>query len=81
VEDAGQLRISLLGPCAATSGDTPLDLGGPRQRAVLAVLVLARGEVVPVDRLTESVWGDRVPADPSGALHGHRRVVRTPAPP
>ena len=49
MEDAGQLQIGLLGPCAATSGGVPLDLGGPRQRAVLAVLVPSRGEVVPVD--------------------------------
>jgi hypothetical protein len=45
VDDAGRLRIGLLGACTAASGDTPLDLGGPRQRAVLVVLVLARDEV------------------------------------
>jgi hypothetical protein len=49
VENAGQLQIGLLCPCAATSGGVLLDLGGPRQRAALAVLVLSRGEVVPVD--------------------------------
>jgi hypothetical protein len=57
VDGTGQLRISLLGTCTASSGGSPLDLGGPRQRAVLAVLVLARGEAVRVERLTESVWG------------------------
>ena len=76
MEGDGQLRISLLGPCAATSAGIPLDLGGPRQRAVLAVLLLARGEVVPVDRLTESVWGDRVPADPAGALQAYVSHLR-----
>ena len=76
MEGNGQLRISLLGSCAATSGGAPLDLGGPRQRAVLAVLVLARGEVVPVDRLTESVWGDRAPADPAGALQAYVSHLR-----
>ena len=63
----GQLRISLLGTCTASADGAPLDLGGPRQRAVLALLVLARGEAVPVERLTESVWGERPPADPAGA--------------
>jgi DNA-binding SARP family transcriptional activator/tetratricopeptide (TPR) repeat protein/DNA-binding CsgD family transcriptional regulator len=76
VDDTGQLRISLLGPCAASSGDAPLDLGGPRQRAVLVVLVLARGEVVPVERLTEAVWGDRPPADPAGALQAYVSHLR-----
>jgi DNA-binding SARP family transcriptional activator len=71
-----QLHISLLGTCAATSGDVPLDLGGPRQRAVLVVLVLARGEVVPVERITEAVWGDRPPADPAGALQAYVSHLR-----
>jgi DNA-binding SARP family transcriptional activator/DNA-binding NarL/FixJ family response regulator len=76
VDEAGHLRISLLGPCTASSGDAPLDLGGPRQRAVLVVLVLARGEVVPVERLTEAVWGDRPPADPAGALQAYVSHLR-----
>lgn len=76
MEGTGQLRISLLGPCTASLEGTPLDLGGPRQRAVLVVLVLARGEVVPVERLTEAVWGDRPPADPAGALQAYVSHLR-----
>ncbi|TQN43874.1 transcriptional regulator [Blastococcus colisei] len=76
MEGTGQLRISLLGPCAASTGGEPLDLGGPRQRAVLVALVLARGEVVPVDRLTESVWGEHAPADPAGALQAYVSHLR-----
>ncbi|HLM05251.1 MAG TPA: BTAD domain-containing putative transcriptional regulator [Blastococcus sp.] len=71
-----QLRISLLGTCTASLGNTPLDLGGPRQRAVLAVLLLARGEIVPGDRLVESVWGERAPADPAGALQAYVSHLR-----
>jgi DNA-binding SARP family transcriptional activator len=76
VDGTGQLRISLLGACAASAEGVPLDLGGPRQRAVLVVLVLARGEVVPLERLTESVWGDRAPADPAGALQAYVSHLR-----
>ncbi len=76
MDDHGQLRISLLGPCAATLGGAPLDLGGARQRAVLVVLVLARGEVVPSERLAASVWGDRLPADPAAALHAYVSHLR-----
>ncbi len=63
-------------PARRSSGGAPLDLGGPRQRAVLVVLLLARGEVVPVERLTEAVWGDRPPADPAGALQAYVSHLR-----
>jgi hypothetical protein len=71
VENAGQLQIGLLCPCAATSGGVLLDLGGPRQRAALAVLVLSRGEVMPVDRRCPDVVSHvRAP-----------RAIRSAAPP
>jgi DNA-binding SARP family transcriptional activator len=91
VDGTSRLRINLLGQLTASYDGAPLDLGGPRQRAVLAVLLLARGEIVPAERLAESVWPDRAPADPAGALqayvsHLRRRLQpgtaarRTPAP-
>ena len=63
-----RLRVGLLGTFTAYWDGDPLDLGGPRQRAVLALLLLARGEVVPGDRLAEFLWGDAGPADTAGAL-------------
>ncbi|MEV5210748.1 BTAD domain-containing putative transcriptional regulator [Micromonospora sp. NPDC053740] len=40
----------------------PVDLGGPRQRAVLALLLAARGEVVSVGQMIEDLWrGDPPP--------------------
>ena len=42
---------------------------GRPERAVLVALVMAAGEVVSVDRLTEAVWGDRAPAS-------HAKVVQ-----
>ncbi|MFP5371737.1 MAG: winged helix-turn-helix domain-containing protein, partial [Actinomycetes bacterium] len=76
MEGTGQLRIGLLGPCTASVDDVPLDLGGRRQRAVLVALVLARGQTVPVGRLTESVWGDRPPADSAGAVQAYVSHLR-----
>ncbi|MGI3785825.1 MAG: BTAD domain-containing putative transcriptional regulator, partial [Janthinobacterium lividum] len=38
-----------------------LQLGSPKQRAVLAALVVAGGRTVSVDQLVESVWGDHPP--------------------
>jgi DNA-binding SARP family transcriptional activator/tetratricopeptide (TPR) repeat protein len=74
--DGSRLRVNLLGELAATCAGEPLDLGGPRQRAVLAVLLLARGEIVPADRIVESVWGARPPADTTGALQSYVSHLR-----
>ena len=38
-----------------------MDPGSPKQRAVLAVLLLADGKVVSIDRLIISVWGEDAP--------------------
>jgi DNA-binding SARP family transcriptional activator/tetratricopeptide (TPR) repeat protein len=76
VDDGRQLRIGLLGAVTAAAGDAPLDLGGPRQRAVLVVLLLARGEVVGSERLIEAVWGDDPPEDAVGALQAYVSHLR-----
>ncbi|GGS79047.1 hypothetical protein GCM10010156_42270 [Planobispora rosea] len=52
------VAFRVLGPVEAYSGDDALDLGGLRQRAVLARLLVARGQVVPVDTLLYDLWDD-----------------------
>jgi DNA-binding SARP family transcriptional activator/DNA-binding beta-propeller fold protein YncE len=56
------LAFSLLGPVEAISDTGPLELGGPQQRALLALLLLRANEVVPRDRLIDELWGDAPPA-------------------
>lgn len=83
------MRFNILGPVEVRSGNELLDLGGPKQRAVLAVLVLRVGRVVTVDRLVDELWGDEPPARALGTLQAYvfnlRRVLepgrapRTPA--
>jgi predicted ATPase/DNA-binding SARP family transcriptional activator len=51
----------LLGPLEAFADGRPLDLGGPKQRAVLAFLLLRANEVVPRERLIDELWGERPP--------------------
>ncbi|MGA5302577.1 BTAD domain-containing putative transcriptional regulator [Nucisporomicrobium flavum] len=46
----------VLGPIGADAGGEPVAIGGARQRAVLARLLVARGRVVPVDRLVGDLW-------------------------
>ncbi|MGW4640504.1 BTAD domain-containing putative transcriptional regulator [Sphaerisporangium sp. NPDC004334] len=53
------VTFRVLGPVEAyDDGDGEVDLGGLRQRAVLARLLVARGQVVPVDTLLFDLWSD-----------------------
>nr|CEL21667.1 regulator [Kibdelosporangium sp. MJ126-NF4]CTQ92447.1 regulator [Kibdelosporangium sp. MJ126-NF4] len=58
------MRIGVLGPLLAADATGPIDLKGPRHRAVLARLLVARGRVVPVDMLVADLWED----PPDGAV-------------
>jgi len=56
------MRYGILGEVRAFASDGhPLDLGGRRQRMVLALLLLHAGAPVTVDVLIEGVWGDQPP--------------------
>ncbi|WP_406278348.1 BTAD domain-containing putative transcriptional regulator [Embleya sp. NBC_00896] len=52
------VQFAVLGPVVAEHPDGPVDLKGPRHRAVLALLLIARGRVVPVRRLVDDLWDD-----------------------
>ena len=56
------MEIRLLGPVEVQNGDAPLHLGGPKQRAVLAMLALKPNASVSTDRLIEGLWGESQPA-------------------
>jgi DNA-binding SARP family transcriptional activator len=55
------VEFLLLGPLEARSARTSLPLGGPRQRAVLADLLLHAGSVVSMDTLIDDLWGAGAP--------------------
>lgn len=57
------MDFRILGPVEAREGDQLLDIGGGKQRALLALLLLNAGQVVPADRLIEALWGDAPPAN------------------
>jgi len=50
------LELGLLGPVRAVRAGRQLTLGGPKQRAVLALLLVDAGRVVPADYLAEVLW-------------------------
>ena len=74
------MRVTLLGPVTATAAAGPLALGGPRQRAVLAMLALAAPRLVTVDALIEGIWGGAEPANPGATLqvfvHNLRKALK-----
>jgi YVTN family beta-propeller protein len=55
------IEFRILGPLEAENEGRLVPLGGTRQRAVLAILLLHRGEVVSVDRLVDELWGEQSP--------------------
>ncbi len=72
-------EFRLLGPVQALAGGEPVPLGGPKQRAVLAELLLHPGGVVTRERLVDAVWGEEPPESAKTSLqvyvHGLRRAV------
>lgn len=80
----GDLRFQLMGGLGAWRIDpdgaaTPLDLGGPQPRRLLAALLLSLGRPLSPDRLIELVWGEAPPASARGSLQAYisnlRRVL------
>ncbi|MER5781635.1 BTAD domain-containing putative transcriptional regulator [Streptomyces mobaraensis] len=79
------MRIDVLGAVRALHDDgTPVDLGGPRHREVLARLVAAGGRMVSTDTLVDDLWADP-PVRAVGALRTFvaalRRAIEPGRPP
>ena len=55
------MDFRLLGSVEVEADGVLIDLGPPKQRAVLAVLLLNANEVVPTDRLVDLVWDEDAP--------------------
>lgn len=70
------MHYRLLGPLQVTHGGAPVDIGPPKQRAVLAALLLAHGRVVSTDRLIDAVWGDEVPGSATASLQAYISNLR-----
>ena len=62
------MEFRLLGPVEVVRDQRPLALGGPKQRAVLAMLVTRANQVVSATSLADLLWGYVAPADPGAVL-------------
>lgn len=70
------IEFRILGPLEAVSGGTPVELGGAKQRAVLADLLIHANQVVSTDRLIEDLWGEDAPRTASNAIQVHVSAIR-----
>src|SRR4051794_9150582 len=70
------MDYGILGPLEVLAPDGPVALGGAKQRALLAVLLLRANEVVSTDRLVEALWGEEPPHTALKALQVHVSQLR-----
>jgi predicted ATPase/DNA-binding SARP family transcriptional activator len=71
------MRFGLLGPMAVTDGEgRQLALGAPKQRALLAILLLHANQDVTSDRLIELLWGEEAPRSAAKSLQVHVSRLR-----
>lgn len=70
------VEYRLLGPLEVLVGGRPASLAGPRQRAVLVVLLAARGKVVPASQLIDELWASDPPATAASVLQSYVSHLR-----
>jgi DNA-binding SARP family transcriptional activator len=61
--------FGLLGPLQMSVDGTSMPLGGPKQRAVLATLLMNRNRPVAVESLISAAWGEDPPAEARTNIH------------
>ena len=70
------IGVRVLGPLEVMVDGKPADLGGPRQRCVLARLIAERGRVVSADRLIEDLYADEAPPRALAAVQSYVSHLR-----
>lgn len=70
----------ILGPLEAFEGERLLALGGVRQRAVLALLLLRANEALPRDVIVDELWGEKPPQTAGKVLQNCVSALRKELP-
>ncbi|WP_163573787.1 AfsR/SARP family transcriptional regulator [Fodinicola feengrottensis] len=71
-----EIEFGVLGCVEAWSGPRRLELGPPKQRLVLAVLLLEANRVISTERLVDLSWPQDPPASARTAIHGRISRLR-----
>ena len=70
------MQVRLFGELEAEPAGAPVPVRGAKQRALLALLALQRGQPVSADRLIDVLWGDGQAAHPANALQAQIGQLR-----
>ncbi|MFC8429483.1 BTAD domain-containing putative transcriptional regulator [Streptomyces sp. NPDC057253] len=70
------MRFTVLGPVRAWRGETELQPGPPKRRALLALLLARAGEPVPIHEIVDVLWGENASAGSVNAVHRHVGALR-----
>jgi DNA-binding SARP family transcriptional activator len=70
------VEYAVLGPLEVRDGGRTIPIGRGKPRALLALLLLDAGRVVPVERLIDELWGDTPPATAATALQVYVSKLR-----
>jgi DNA-binding SARP family transcriptional activator len=76
---SSKLEVKLFGAIAVSRGSTTIgarDFGGTKAKQLFELLVLARGEPVPKDRLADQIWGEALPVHVNATLETYVSVLR-----
>ncbi|HEX9833877.1 MAG TPA: BTAD domain-containing putative transcriptional regulator [Mycobacterium sp.] len=68
--------FGLLGPLQLSVDGTTVPIGTPKQRAVLAFLVMNRNRPMAADSLINAVWGEDAPSEARASLHAYVSNLR-----
>jgi DNA-binding SARP family transcriptional activator len=70
------VSANVLGPVGVSLDGAPVDLGTPKQRALVAALALSRGRAVSVDSIVDLLWGESPPAGVMATLQAYVSQLR-----
>ncbi|MCE6993526.1 tetratricopeptide repeat protein [Saccharothrix sp. S26] len=70
------MEFKVLGPVEAWVHGSPVAVGGPKPKTLLALLAIHAGRVVSLDQLVDAVWGDQPPDQSRSAIYTYVSSLR-----